>query len=230
MKEKKDKFEKKLIFFDESKFNGLLSELEICKSLITGIISEICDLTKKPDNVDLPDVSMLLHSNYEYSVKVIKEFIFDIISENNSPALFGIPIDKEKAIEMVNLPDITRLKALLTEYQRVTTNFSVGAKFFTVTNGIVNLKPETIDYLKNSCTLYAETEPEIKRFEYCSQIAELLNKISTENLAVNFDSDFTLDAIFQRRSKSAKSFMLNYQFVKRGDLLDANRRFLRVGL
>lgn len=228
MKNKVNEKERVLMFFDSGKFDVLVNETEVIKELLSEIFKEFTSLTNKP--VDVSSIGALFGVNPDSSVLAFKQLMFDVITGDQEIKLFGLDVNKEKAIDMIVMPDFSRLRELIVNFIENSKNCSsVSLSDYYVDDSIVLLKDGIVDQLRERCSVYAESEHEKLRFKYFTEIKETLNKMVTEGLIHNINADFSLSYCFPLkggRYRSSIEFALNHHIAKSGSLADCKQDFI----
>ncbi|OWP81644.1 hypothetical protein BWK63_05000 [Flavobacterium covae] len=166
-----------LIYKDTNAIDTAVNNLEASKEFFQSIVDNFNSLSlgdnKKLKNNDL---SMLFANP--------KSFIVDKVTEGENLTIGTIQISKEKAFEILNLPtEIHTIIKNVDNARKGNTAYGFAHRNqvnnFTIDNGLVQLKTESIETIETSNSIYANTQEELQTWKLMEEIATKLNELRT---------------------------------------------------
>jgi hypothetical protein len=169
---------KQLIYYDEGNHTNAKAE-------ITDLITSLNTLKTAINNTTGQTIETATLQKFinnplnEMEPETLKSIIFDIISAGvqNEQTLFGLTVDREKAKNLIQYPDLSEIKTAIKALPGAIPKRAQREDFI-ITNGQVAKKAGFDAEYKERFELYAVTEEQIARLAASTQMATMGNELN----------------------------------------------------
>jgi hypothetical protein len=188
--------EKKLIKFNEAEYNAALKRANTDLGMHNDLLKSIKNL--------IPDIEFN-KQRFTALISNPKEFAFDIIMAGKTLELSGVPIGKQKAMNLIEYPAnwlnaIQVIEAFNKKiasaglhkgpYSNDIAYDRHGIEDFELNNGEFTLSPDFLENVKSKHSLYTQTENQNKALEHLNAMHESFTEL--QKLGVSFGNDMSL--------------------------------------
>lgn len=162
-------------------YYGLEAERKInavknVQSALQNICDEFSKITKGKKPLKLEELKMMfVEDGYSERSRPNEDVIKDLVVDRylSGKEFGGMQINRE----MFQIPSIEAISGAINNPIRGTVTY-ISEGFFILEDGMVKLRKGFTEDIKESCTVYAETPEEIKRYQLALKLADVLNEIS----------------------------------------------------
>jgi hypothetical protein len=206
-----------LITFYETKYNRIRQDAEIWKTKLNHVIDIWNNLGSFEPLTEPEFLSFFEIQPDKPNEEQINEILYNKVLAGRSIELNGLKLNRS-AID-ITLPNIDELIETIKDLPRGILPFQFN--WITLKKGKIELNEKTFESIKkNQCSLFAENDAELKRFNLLKPVIEGLNKLFiSENLdPIDKNKIFAYGSIV---SVYDTQFIPSEHFIKFGDLSTA---------
>ncbi len=207
--------EENVIYFNSQQFENQKQAMQKTAEIIQNLIDDWKVTTGT--EIKTQDIPIFLTG----TLPELKTLLFDKLTNKNDTdnTIFGIKVKKDKAIEMLDIPDIAHIKEGREEITHVvkTYNYTPENEYYEINKGKVKVKQSYEADTKKQLTIYAETDTEKARLKGFTKILTALNEMIENRGIDRIDrNDFLTKTIVINHL--ANTIKLNYHYIKTKNL------------
>lgn len=188
--------EKKLMKFNEAEYNAALKRANIDLARYNDLLNSI---KKAIPEIDISEDQFLA------LIAKPKEFAFDVIMTGKTLELSGVPIGKEKAMNLIEYPaNWLAIIKVVDDFNKKTSEMGLhkgpysqdqahdrhGIDDFTLCDGKFNLCPNFLERVKDYHSIYTQNDNQNKALEHLNAINIAFNEL--RKLGVRFGNELSL--------------------------------------
>jgi len=204
---------RKVIYLNETFYEASKIGLDLQLMALNELLTEWESIT----NTQIKDSELKTLTNG--TEDELKNLLFDKLTDGQKDfTLFGKKIIKTKALEMIEAPDITPIEEKVKRLKQTDNNRTIGyeSERFLIKNGKAEIKPDAIEKIKDSHTIYAETPEELERLEKFTTCLELIKSMYTAGI-MHMQNENDICKII-KYNQFTKTWKLDHTYIKRGRL------------
>jgi hypothetical protein len=198
--------QKEIIHFNKDGFEHHKARAKEYIQLIQKAVSRFTELVNLPvEETDLPVIVL-------GQKEAIKTLVFDKLTKDNpQETIFGVKIKKEKALELLDVPDTNEVAEILRPALDGKIK-SIPVEALTIIDGMVSHTNEYEELLRTQNTTYAITDKEKARLKAVKEITKILQDLH-DNKVIDL-RNFKLGSAI--RTTDADEIIISHHWVKTG--------------